>query len=144
MGGGATDLRLRQWRERSHASDTMNKRFKGMTLNDNVSWMTALANDYNYEDVYVGQLKNFAKEGDLFMALSVSGNSPNVVKAMRWANDKGLQTIALVGGKKGALADLADFSIVVDEEHYGRVEDTQMTICHMICYAFIEDLQIGK
>jgi len=126
------------------ASDKMNKRFKGMTLNDNVSWLTALGNDYSYEDIFVGQLKNFAQEGDLFMALSVSGNSPNVVKAMKWANDEKLQTIALVGGQRGALADLASFSIAVDEEHYGRVEDTQMSICHMICYAFIEDSQIGK
>ena len=126
------------------ASDTMDRRFKGMTLNDNVSWMTALGNDYSYEDIFVGQLKNFAQEGDLVMALSVSGNSPNVVKAMKWANEQKLQTIALVGGKKGALSDLASFSIVVEGEHYGRVEDTQMSICHMICYAFIEDSQIGK
>jgi len=72
------------------------------------------------------------------MALGVSGNSPNVVKAMEWGKQLGMHTIALVGGKKGKLAELADTIIVINDTHYGRVEDAQMGICHMICYAFIE------
>src|SRR5580692_2701195 len=59
-------------------------RFRVLCLNDNVSWMTALANDYSYEDVFVGQLQNYASPGDFALGLSVSGNSPNCVKALTW------------------------------------------------------------
>ena len=120
------------------ASDRMGKRFRCLSLNESVSWITALGNDYAYEDVYVQQLHNYAQPGDLVLTLSVSGNSPNVVKAVQWANDNGLTTIALVGSKRGQLAELAHESIVIDDTHYGRVEDAQMTICHMLCYGFIE------
>jgi D-sedoheptulose 7-phosphate isomerase len=121
------------------ASDKLARRFRCLSLNDNVSWMTALGNDYSYEDVFVRQLMNYARPGDLAMALSVSGNSPNLVKAMDWAKTNGLHTIALVGGKRGRLAQLADQVIVIDSQHYGRVEDAQMGICHMLCYVFMEN-----
>ena len=120
------------------ASDRMGKRFRCLSLNENVSWITALGNDYAYDEVYMRQLQNYARPGDLVLTLSVSGNSPNVVKAVEWANANGLTTIALVGGKRGKLADIAHESIVIQDEHYGRVEDAQMTICHMLCYGFIE------
>src|SRR5213594_375593 len=83
------------------SSDKLGKRFRILSLNDNVSWMTALGNDYAYEDVFVRQLMNYAKPGDLVLAMSVSGNSPNVVKAVEWANKNSMRTIALVGGKRG-------------------------------------------
>src|ERR1041385_8019139 len=85
------------------SSDKLGKRFRVLSLNDNVSWMTALGNDYAYQDVFVRQLMNYGKPGDLVMALSVSGNSPNVVKAVEWANKNGLDTIALLGGRRGRL-----------------------------------------
>ena len=72
------------------------------------------------------------------MTLSVSGSSPNLVKAIDWAVNNGMYTIALVGAKKGRLAQLAQKVVVIDSEHYGRVEDAQMGVCHMICYAFME------
>ena len=121
------------------ASDKLSARFRCLSLNDNISWMTALGNDYSYEEVYLRQLQNFARPGDIVMTLSVSGNSPNLVKAIDWAVNNGMYTIALVGGKRGRLAQLAQKVIVVDSEHYGRVEDAQMGICHMICYAFMEN-----
>src|SRR6186713_1946491 len=80
------------------ASDKVGARFRCMSLNDNVSWMTALGNDYSYEDVFVRQLMNYGKRGDVVLAMSVSGNSPNVVRAVEWAKKNGLHTIALVGG----------------------------------------------
>lgn len=120
------------------ASDNAYKRFRCMSLNENLSWITAIGNDYAYEDVYLRQLQNYARPGDLVMTLSVSGNSPNLVKAFEWCRENNIHTIALVGGKKGKLATLADDVLVVNETHYGRVEDCQMHICHMICYAFIE------
>jgi D-sedoheptulose 7-phosphate isomerase len=125
------------------ASDAVGRRFQCMSLNDNVSWMTALGNDYDYEDVYQQQLVNFAKPNDLLIVLSVSGNSPNVVKAMSWAKENGLKTVALAGGQRGRITEIADESIIVDSKHYGRVEDAQMTICHILCYAFIEHPEIA-
>jgi D-sedoheptulose 7-phosphate isomerase len=120
------------------ASDKLGKRFRCLSLNDNVSWMTALGNDYSYDDVFVRQLMNYARPGDIAMTMSVSGNSPNLVKALEWANKEKVETIALVGAKRGKLAEIANQVVVVGSEHYGRVEDAHMGICHMICYAFME------
>ena len=121
------------------ASDKLGRRFRVLSLNDNVSWLTALGNDYAYDEVFSRQLMNYGRPGDLVLCLSVSGNSPNIVKAVEWANQQGLTSIALVGGKRGRLADLAQHAIVIPSEHYGRVEDAHMGICHMICYAFMEN-----
>ena len=126
------------------ASDKIGKRFRVLSLNDNVSWITALGNDYAYEDVYVRQLENYAKPGDFVIAISVSGNSPNVVKAVDWARQHGVFTAALVGGKRGRLADLAHEAIVINSHHYGRVEDAHMAICHMLCYAFMEMPELAR
>lgn len=121
------------------ASDKMSRPFRCLSLNDNTPWMTALGNDYSYDEVFSRQLMNFARPGDLALTMSVSGSSPNLVKAVEWAKKHDVYTIALVGGKRGKLADLADFVIVADSTHYGRVEDAHMGICHMICYAFMEE-----
>src|SRR5206468_6960284 len=121
------------------ASDKLGKRFRVLSLNDNVPWMTALANDYAYEDVFVRQLQNYGKPGDLALGLSVSGNSPNCVKALDWAQKNGLKTVALVGAKRGRMAEIAEQVIVIHDTHYGRVEDAQMGICHLLCYAFMEN-----
>src|SRR5438105_2629648 len=126
------------------ASDKLSKRFRVLSLNDNVSWMLALGNDYSYEDVFVGQLQNYGKTGDVVIALSVSGNSPNCVKALEWSKKNGLRTVALVGAKRGRMAEIAEQAIVVKDTHYGRVEDAHMGICHMLCYAFMENPALGK
>jgi D-sedoheptulose 7-phosphate isomerase len=120
------------------ASEKAPRPFKVLSLADNVSWMTAIGNDYAYEDIFTRQLANHAEQGDVLMLSSVSGNSPNLVAAARFARDHGLVTVALVGGRRGAIADLADHLIVVDDTHYGRVEDVQMNVLHMICYAIME------
>ena len=125
------------------SSDKLGKRFRVLSLNANASWMTALGNDYAYEDVFVRQLMNYGHPGDLVMAMSVSGSSPNLVKAVGWAKENGLQTIALVGGKRGRLGELAERVVVINDTHYGRVEDAHMGICHMICYAFMERPELG-
>jgi D-sedoheptulose 7-phosphate isomerase len=126
------------------ASDKVGKRFRVISLNDNLSWMTALANDYAYEDVFVGQLQNYGRAGDLALGISVSGSSPNCVKALEWARKNGLHTVALVGARRGRMAEVAEQAIVINDTHYGRVEDAQMGICHMLCYAFIENPDWGK
>jgi D-sedoheptulose 7-phosphate isomerase len=126
------------------SSDKVGRRFRVLSLNDNVSWMTALGNDYSYDDVFVRQLENYGRPGDVVLSLSVSGNSPNCVKALQWAKDNGLHTIALVGAKKGRMAEIAEHAIVVNDTHYGRAEDAQMGICHMLCYAFMENPEIAR
>ena len=125
------------------ASDKLGRRFRILSLNDNMSWLTALGNDYSYEDVFVRQLMNYGQPGDIAMALSVSGSSPNLVRALEWAKANELKTIALIGGKRGKLARIAEIVITIDSKHYGRVEDAQMGICHMICYAFMENPLLG-
>lgn len=120
------------------ASDRLERPFRVMSLTDNVPWLTALGNDYAYEEVFVGQLRNFARPGDLLWVMSVSGDSPNLVRAVQWANAHGLETIALVGGRRGRLAELAHQVLVVPDQHYGRVEDAHMHVCHLVAYAFME------
>lgn len=120
------------------SSDALGKRFRIMTLADNVAWLTAIGNDYSFDDVFLRPLQNYARPGDVLIASSVSGNSPNLVRAMEWGRDNDLRTIAFVGEKRGGVAALAEQPIVVADAHYGRVEDVQMTLFHMICYAFME------
>lgn len=120
------------------ASDKVGKPFRVLSLNDNVSWMTAIGNDYAYEDVFVRQLQNYGRRGDVALSLSVSGNSPNCVKALEWAKANGLRTAALVGARRGRMAEVAEQVIVIADTHYGRVEDAQMGVCHLLCYAFME------
>jgi D-sedoheptulose 7-phosphate isomerase len=120
------------------ASDKMTRRFRVLSLTDNLPWLTALGNDYSFDDVFVRPLQNYARPGDVLIASSVSGNSPNLVRAFEWASQNDLRTIALVGAKRGRLAELAEQVLVIADTHYGRVEDAQMTIYHMLCYAFME------
>jgi len=83
--------------------------------------------------------------GDVFMALSGSGNSPNVVAAMEYANSVGCTTIALTGRDGGKLGPLAGIHIHVNEPHMGRIEDAHMVVCHMICYYFMERIdEVGR
>lgn len=120
------------------SSDKTWRRFRCLSINDNTAWITALGNDYAYDDIFVRQLSNYAKPRDIVFIMSVSGNSPNLVKAASWAKGEGLTVIALVGAKKGKLEAIADIALVIGDEHYGRVEDAHMGVCHMIAYAFME------
>ena len=120
------------------SSDVLPRRVRVLSLTDNAAWLTALGNDYNFEDAYLRQLQNYAKSGDVLITASVSGNSPNLVKAFNWANEQGLETIAIVGAKRGELSRTAKQTLVIEDTHYGRVEDVQMHVLHMLCYAFME------
>ncbi len=126
------------------ASDALGRRFRCLSLTDNVPWMTAIGNDYAFEDIFLRQLENFGRVGDVLIAISVSGNSPNLVKALSWAREHGLETIALVGAKRGRMAEIAGHVIAIGDTHYGRVEDAHMGILHMLCYAFMEGRQAAS
>lgn len=121
------------------ASYGRSKRFKIMALTDSLPTITAYSNDVSYEHVFVEQLKNFAQAGDVVMALSGSGNSPNVVCAVEYGNSIGCRTIALSGRGGGKLGPSAQLEIRVADAHMGRIEDAHMVICHMICYHFMDE-----
>jgi D-sedoheptulose 7-phosphate isomerase len=120
------------------ASVGRKKRFKVVPLTDNVEWMTALSNDLSYDDVFAEQLKNFAESGDLLLAISGSGNSENVLRAVAYAREVGCKTVGFSGFGGGKLKDLVDECIVVDSDHMGRVEDMHLILQHVVCYYFME------
>lgn len=113
-------------------------RFRIQALTDSLPTITAYANDEGYEVVFLEQLKNFARRGDLLMAISASGNSPNVLRAVEYANAIGCQTLALTGRDGGKLGAMAQLNLQVPVRHMGRIEDAHMIICHIIAYSFMD------
>jgi len=113
-------------------------RFRIMALTDSLPTLTAYSNDVGYECVFVEQLKNFARAGDLVVAISGSGNSRNVIRAVEYGNATGCRTLALTGRDGGRLGPIAQLNINVPTPHMGRIEDAHMIVCHMIGYYFME------
>ena len=107
------------------------KKFKMICLNDNVATMLAYANDVSYDNVFVEQLKNFLKEGDLVIGISGSGNSKNVLKAVEYANANGAITLGLTGYNGGILKQIAKYSINTHIDDMQITEDIHMMLCHM-------------
>jgi D-sedoheptulose 7-phosphate isomerase len=114
-------------------------RFKMIGLTDSIATITAYANDVNYDCVFVEQLRNFAQEGDILLAISGSGNSRNVLRAVEYANSIGCRTIGLTQGGGGALKDAAQLTLAVPNKHMGRLEDCFFVMTHIMVYAFMED-----
>jgi D-sedoheptulose 7-phosphate isomerase len=112
------------------------KRLKVMSLTDNVAWLLAIANDISYEHIFVEQLKNLASPGDLLIAISGSGNSPNILKAVDWANDNGLITYGVTGFSGGRLHAAAQHNLHVPIDDMGIVESIHLAVFHWV----IDDL----
>jgi len=108
------------------------KRFKTIALTDSVPLMTAWANDDCYESIFVEQLKNLMGKEDVCIAISCSGNSNNVIRAIEYAKKIGGKTIALLGFEGGKLKGIVDECIIVKSEMYGVIEDTHHAICHVL------------
>lgn len=121
------------------ASYGKQKRFRMIGLTDSISTITAYANDVSYESVFVEQLKNWAQKGDVLIAISGSGNSPNVLRAVEYANDVGCTTIGCTSAQQGQLRDMSTLPLLVQSSHMGRLEDCFYAMTHILCYAFIED-----
>lgn len=117
------------------------ERFRVMALTDNVAWITALANDVGYWSVYAEQLRNLGQPGDVLLAISPSGDSPNVLRAVSVAKKRGMKTIGWCGNRGGKLAGAVDLAVVVDSHHLGRVEDIHLILMHLVCYYFMEEKQ---
>jgi phosphoheptose isomerase len=103
-----------------------------LSLSTNVELLTAVANDLGYENVFVYQLQSQSRPGDVLMAVSSSGRSPNIVHALTWARDHGLRTIAITGFGGGPARDMAEVSIHTECTNYGIIEDLHQAIMHAL------------
>jgi D-sedoheptulose 7-phosphate isomerase len=108
------------------------KRLKILSLTDNTPYILAWANDEGFERVFVEQLKNLAGPGDLLIAISGSGNSPNVLRAVEWANRNGLKTFGCTGFGGGKLRTLAQQALHVPLDDMGIVESIHLTVFHWV------------
>lgn len=126
------------------ASFGRDSRFRILALTDSMSTLTAYSNDVSYDCVFVEQLKNFAEPGDVVIAISGSGNSPNVLRAIEYANSAGCKTIGLTGRNGGKLGELVELNIQVAHPHMGRIEDAHVIVMHMICYYFMDEERLHQ
>ena len=107
--------------------------FPAIALTTNTSTLTAVANDYGYEAVFSRQIEALVNEKDVVVGISTSGNSPNVVEAMKMAKIKGAKTIGLTGGNGGKLAEVADLVLIVPSDSTLRIQEAHITIGHIVC-----------
>ena len=124
-----------------HKGDAPWPRLRVIALTDNVSLMTAWANDTDYNHIFSEPLKNLAQHGDLLIAISASGNSLNILAAVDAAKQIGVKVIGLTGFGGGKLAKLAEISFVVPSDGYGPVEDVHMILDHIITGYLYEKLK---
>ena len=112
-----------------------------VSLSATVELVTAIANDMAYSEVFAYQLKNAARTGDVLITISSSGDSENIVRALDWAGNNGMTTIALSGFSGGRSAQMADISLHVAAENYGVVEDVHQSLIHILAqYARMSEL----
>lgn len=104
-----------------------------MALTTDTSIITSVANDYGYEEVFSKQIQALGVEGDILLAISTSGNSKNILSAIKIAKEKGLYTVGLIGGDGGEMVTLVDLSLVVKSKQTPRVQETHILAGHLIC-----------
>ena len=137
-GGGATTASHFACDLGKGASLGRKKRFRVRSLGENRAWTTALANDEGFETVFVEELRTVLTADDVCVALSGSGQSKNVLEAVRFARSQGASVVGVCGDNGGALAGLSSVSIVLPATHPGLVEDLQSVVCHILGYGFID------
>ncbi|CAB4331639.1 MAG: SIS domain-containing protein [Actinobacteria bacterium] len=120
------------------ASYGKDQRFRVNALTDSFSTVSAYSNDVGYEVVFEEQLRNGLSANDLVIAISGSGNSENVIRALTYANSQGSRSVAFTGRDGGKLGSVAQLHINVPEQHMGRIEDAHMALCHMLAFSFID------
>ena len=109
-------------------------------LHVNSSYMTAVANDYGYDETYARMLEACGRKGDVLVGISTSGNSPNVVKALEKANAIGLTTIGFTGSKGGKMNDICDIMIKVPSDDTPRIQEAHILVGHIICQLIEEEM----
>ena len=105
----------------------------GIALTVDTSVLTAVGNDYGYDEVFARQVRALGNAGDVLVVLSTSGRSPNVLAALKQANERGLTTIALVGAESNADLDACDLVVTVADQSTPRVQEMHLVILHLIC-----------
>jgi D-sedoheptulose 7-phosphate isomerase len=127
----------------SHMMNDLNKyasvpgrpRFRAIALTDNVPWLTAVGNDQSYAEVFVEPLENLMRPGDVVIAISASGNSPNVVRAVEYAQAHGATVIGFCGRPGGRLAEMADRRVIIPSDRIGQQEDGHVILNHALAFA---------
>ncbi len=114
-----------------------------IALTTDSSVLTSIGNDSSFEDLFARQVGALGRKGDVALAISTSGNSPNVLRAVDAARELGIKTIALVGRDGGKLASVADLALVVESSATQRIQETHITIAHILC-ELIEDALYGE
>ena len=104
-----------------------------LALTTDTSNLTAIGNDYGYDKVFSRQLEGMAQEGDLFIGISTSGNSQNIINAFESAADRGVTTVALVGRDGGKMAAMADYAIIIPSNATPRIQESHILIGHILC-----------
>lgn len=119
------------------------KRLAAFCLNDNIGLLTALGNDISYDETFSYPLASYAQTGDVAVALSCSGNSPNVLRAANWAREHGMTVVALTGFAGGKLKELADIHINIPSSNYGLIEDLHLSVNHVVAQSLQARIMAG-
>jgi D-sedoheptulose 7-phosphate isomerase len=119
------------------------QRFRVTSLNDNMSLVSAIANDLGYEHVFSEQLKNLIRPGDVLISITGSGNSLNIVNAMEYARERAATNVALLGFDGGRAIRLADEYVLIPVEEYGVIEDLHLVLDHILTECFRARLDAG-
>jgi D-sedoheptulose 7-phosphate isomerase len=128
----ATELVCRFRKERKAAP--------ALALSTNSSLITAQANDSGFETIYARQVEVWAKEGDVVIAISTSGNSLNILEGVKKAKDLGLKTVGFIGKGGGQLKDLVDLALIIPADEVSQIQEAHISIGHIICYLVEEEL----
>ncbi len=138
-GGSATDA--------SHIAAEFVNRFlidrpplPAIALNTDIAVLTSISNDFGYDQIFSKQLSALGHEGDVVIGISTSGNSPNVIKALDVAKKNGMKTVVLTGGAGGKMANIADYTFVVPSRHTPHIQETHITLGHILCQLVDEEL----
>jgi D-sedoheptulose 7-phosphate isomerase len=133
-GSAATALHMANDLTMAVSDDSLKEPFKITCLNGNLSLFSALANDIGYDQVFLRQLQTLLEEGDVVIGISVSGNSPNCVKALEYAQRRRATTIGLLGCDGGAMMQVSDYCLHVASNDYYIVENVHLAISHLLAY----------
>jgi D-sedoheptulose 7-phosphate isomerase len=122
-------------------SDSQRNPLPAIALTTNSSILTACANDFGFQNIFSRQIEALGKKGDVLLALSTSGKSPNILKAVEKAKKLGIKTVALLGGSGGEVKNLADFLLLVPSADSQRVQEVHITIGHILVELIEENLK---
>jgi D-sedoheptulose 7-phosphate isomerase len=120
------------------------KGLPAIALNNDTSVLTALANDYGYDNVFSRQLEALGNNKDILIAISTSGNSPNILEAVKIARTNDIKVIGLTGGTGGKLKDMANIAIIVPSDNIARIQEAHITIGHVVCNLVEKELSREK